>query len=121
MSSKINIAVLGLGYVGLPLMLALTKKFSVVGFDTSVKRIKDLRKGLDNTNESKPQELKKNVQSFTNSIGKIKDCNVFIITVPTPIKKNKAPDLKYINSACGLIGKILKKTSDKGSWNHMYM
>lgn len=109
MPSKISIAVLGLGYVGLPLMLALKKKFPVIGFDTSIKRIKDLKKGIDNTNESKLSDLKKSADSFTGSISKIKNCNVFIVTVPTPIKKNKVPDLKHIKSACVLIGKILKK------------
>lgn len=109
MSSKINIAVLGLGYVGLPLMLALSKKFSVVGFDTSHKRINELKRGVDNTNESKQSDLKENLNSFTSSVKKIKNCNVFIVTVPTPIKRNKSPDLKYLNGACSIIGKILKK------------
>tara|TARA_Y100001970_G_C14251143_1_gene871982 strand:- start:4281 stop:5564 length:1284 start_codon:yes stop_codon:yes gene_type:complete len=109
MSSKINIAVLGLGYVGLPLMLALSKKFSVVGFDTSQQRINELKKGEDKTNESKQSDLKENLDFFTSSVKKIKNCNVFIVTVPTPIKKNKSPDLKHINGACKIIGKILKK------------
>ena len=90
-------------------MLALKKKFPVIGFDTSIKRIKELKKGIDNTNESKLSDLKKSADSFTSSISKIKNCNVFIVTVPTPIKKNKVPDLKHIKSACVLIGKILKK------------
>ena len=109
MSSKINIAVLGLGYVGLPLMLALSKKFSVVGFDTSYQRINELKRGKDNTNESKQSDLKENLDFFTSSVKKIKNCNVFIVTVPTPIKKNKSPDLTHINGACKIIGKILKK------------
>jgi|TARA_B110000438_G_scaffold78615_1_gene78762 UDP-N-acetyl-D-galactosamine dehydrogenase len=109
MPSKINIAVLGLGYVGLPLMLALSKKFSVTGFDTSAKRIRDLKNGVDHTKESKPQELHKIKNLLTNSVSHIQDSNVFIVTVPTPINNNKTPDLRFINSACKIIGNILKK------------
>ena len=109
MPSKINIAVLGLGYVGLPLMLALSKKFSVTGFDTSAKRIRDLKNGVDHAKESKPQELHKIKNLLTNSVSHIQDSNVFIVTVPTPINNNKTPDLRFINSACKIIGNILKK------------
>ncbi len=92
MPSNLNIAVLGLGYVGLPLMLALSKKFQVIGYDISSKRIRDLKKGIDKTNESKSSDLEKNKNRFSNSIEKIRDCNVFIVTVPTPINKNKTPN-----------------------------
>ena len=109
MPSNLNIAVLGLGYVGLPLMLALSKKFQVIGYDISSKRIRDLKKGIDKTNESKSSDLEKNKNRFSNSIEKIRDCNVFIVTVPTPINKNKTPNLKYISGACEIVGKILKR------------
>ena len=109
MQQNLKIAVLGLGYVGLPLMLALSKKFKVIGFDTSLKRIRELKAGIDRTNESKLDDLKKNRNAFSNSIDNIKACNVYIITVPTPINKSKKPDLRYINSACKISGSLLKK------------
>jgi len=108
--SEASIAIVGLGYVGLPLAVEFGTKRKVIGFDTNEARIKELKKGLDNTLETTNQELKDAIYlSYTNSIKDIKDCNIFIITVPTPIDKNKQPNLSPLKDASEAIGSILKK------------
>ena len=108
--SETPIAVVGLGYVGLPLAVEFGAKRKVIGFDTNEVRITELNKGLDNTLETTNQELKDAIYlSYTNSIKDIKDCNIFIITVPTPIDKNKQPNLSPLKDASEAIGSILKK------------
>ena len=93
--SKTRIAVIGLGYVGYPLALELSKKYPVIGYDLDKDRIKELENGYDRTKETKIEEVTSfNQLSLTSSLNKIKDSNVYIITVPTPVKKNK-PDLSY--------------------------
>ena len=105
-----KICVIGLGYVGLPLALEFSKKFPVVGFDINNDRIIDLNKGIDNTNETKPLELKKATNIlFSSEATSLKDCNFFIITVPTPITKSKKPDLGPLLSASTLVAPFLKK------------
>ena len=104
------IAVVGLGYVGLPLAVEFGSKRKVIGFDTNEAIISELKKGLDNTLETTNQELKDAIYlSYTNSLKDIKDCKIFIITVPTPIDKNKQPDLSPLKDASKAIGSILKK------------
>ena len=108
--SETPIAVVGLGYVGLPLAVEFGAKRKVIGFDTNEVRITELKKGLDNTLETTNQELKDAIYlSYTNSIKDIKDCKIFIITVPTPIDKNKQPNLSPLKDASEAIGSILKK------------
>ena len=108
--SETPIAVVGLGYVGLPLAVEFGVKRKVIGFDTNEARIKELKKGLDNTLETTSQELKDAIYlSYTNSLKDIKDCKIFIITVPTPIDKNKQPNLSPLKDASEAIGSILKK------------
>ncbi len=108
--SEASIAIVGLGYVGLPLAVEFGTKRKVIGFDTNEARIKDLKKGLDNTLETTNQELKDAIYlSYTNSLKDIKDCKIFIITVPTPIDKNKQPNLSPLKDASEAIGSILKK------------
>ena len=110
MSNKI--CVIGLGYVGLPLAHAFSEKYEVVGFDISKWRIDELSSGYDRTLElSKKQvnEAIKNGMKFTLDIEIIKDCNIYIVTVPTPIDKNKRPDLTPLIKASETVGKILKK------------
>ena len=108
--SETPIAVVGLGYVGLPLAVEFGAKRKVIGFDTNEVRITELNKGLDNTLETTNKELKDAIYlSYTNSIKDIKDCNIFIITVPTPIDKNKQPNLSPLKDASEAIGSILKK------------
>ena len=108
--SEASIAIVGLGYVGLPLAVEFGTKRIVIGFDTNEARIKELKKGLDNTLETTNQELKDAIYlSYTNSLKDIKDCKIFIITVPTPIDKNKQPNLSPLKDASEAIGSILKK------------
>ena len=108
--SEASIAIVGLGYVGLPLAVEFGNKRKVIGFDSNAARIKELKKGLDNTLETTNQELKDAIYlSYTNSLKDIKDCKIFIITVPTPIDKNKQPNLSPLKDASEAIGSILKK------------
>ena len=105
-----QIAIIGLGYVGLPLAVEFGYKRSVIGFDINVSRINELKKGIDNTLETSSQELKNATHlSYTTSLKDLKDCKIFIITVPTPIDKHKKPDLRPLEKASAAIGSILKK------------
>ena len=105
-----KIALIGLGYVGLPLAVEFGKKRTVVGFDINQKRIDELKQGVDVTLETAKQELKDSVYlSYTTSLDDIKDCTIFIVTVPTPIDKHKRPDLTPLEKSSESVGKILKK------------
>lgn len=105
----IKLAVVGLGYVGLPLAVAFGKKRPVVGFDKSAKRIDELQSGQDHTLETEPEELKKaKFLHFTTEPEELRTCNCFIITVPTPIDKHKRPDLTPLIKASETVGKALK-------------
>ena len=88
MRKNTKICVVGLGYVGLPLALKLSKSFKTIGFDIDSKRISDLSKGIDLNSDLNSFNLNKKL-FFTNSINDIHDCNFYIITVPTPVKKKK--------------------------------
>ena len=105
-----KICVVGLGYVGLPLFLSLDKKFhDVKGFDIDKKRIFELKKGLDVNKEISKKDLKiRNKNNFTNKLSDIKKGNLYIFTLPTPIDKNKNPDLKILKKATIQISKLLK-------------
>lgn len=104
-----RIAVIGLGYVGLPLAVAFGEKRPVVGFDINTKRITELKKGEDFTREVSADELNEASQlSFTDSLDDIADCTVFIVTVPTPIDDYKTPDLTPLVKASESVGKVLK-------------
>lgn len=108
--SKIKIAIVGLGYVGLPLAVEFSKKFSVVGFDINTSRISELESGFDRTKEIGNDEILACTNlKFTNNSEKIANCNIYIITVPTPIDKFKKPDLTPLLSASKVIGSVLKK------------
>ena len=107
---SLKIGVIGLGYVGLPLATEFGKIQSVVGFDTNETRIDQLRSGIDITNEASIDDLKASPYlSFSNDIEELRDCNCYIVTVPTPIDRSKNPDLGPIRLASIMIGKILKK------------
>ena len=109
MSNK-KIALIGLGYVGLPLAVEFGKKRKVVGFDVDNNRINELRDGVDSTFETSSCELEAATNlSFTTNIEDIRDCNIFIVTVPTPIDINKKPDLTHLVKSSESIGLILKK------------
>ena len=106
------IGVIGLGYVGLPLAIEFSKKYKTYGFDINTKRVDELNKGLDTTNEADVENLTKQLNQgleIVSTIDSIKDCNIFIVTVPTPITSFKTPDLSFLESASKSLGKILKK------------
>ena len=106
---KIIPAVIGLGYVGLPIFLQVNKKFQSVGFDINAKRIKDLIDCHDTNNEFVSKELKiRNKSKFTRKINDLKKSNFFIVTVPTPVLNNKKPDLRPLKSACEILKKVIK-------------
>jgi len=107
-----KIAVIGLGYVGLPLAHAFSEKYKVVGFDIAQWRIDELRNGHDRTLELSDEQVKEaiaNGMEFTNQLDDIADCNTYIVTVPTPIDEHKRPDLTPLLKASESIGKVLKK------------
>jgi len=104
--SKYNIAIIGLGYVGLPLLIEFSKYFKTIGLDNNKSRIEELKKNIDINNE---QKIIKKKLEFTNNHKKIFDCNIYIITVPTPLFKNKKPDLSNLKNASKIISKYLKK------------
>ncbi|MEG6991768.1 Vi polysaccharide biosynthesis UDP-N-acetylglucosamine C-6 dehydrogenase TviB, partial [Pseudomonas aeruginosa] len=106
----LKVAVVGLGYVGLPLAVEFGKKRTVVGFDINQGRISELRQGIDSTLEVDAAELKEASElSFTFNLQDLQKCNVFIVTVPTPIDEHKQPDLTPLVKASESIGKVLKK------------
>jgi len=108
--SNKKIALIGLGYVGLPLAVEFGKKRVVVGFDINQPRINDLKNGVDSTLETTSEELKDAVHlSYTTNLEDIKDCEIFIVTVPTPIDKHKRPDLTPLEKSSEAVGSILKK------------
>ena len=108
--NRVNIAVIGQGYVGLPLAIEFGKKYPTIGFDINRSRIDELKKGVDHTNEASPEQLKSATElTFSANINDIKECNVYIVTVPTPIDEFKTPDLNPLRGASKMLGEILKK------------
>ncbi|WP_028485994.1 nucleotide sugar dehydrogenase [Thiomicrorhabdus chilensis] len=111
--SDYKIAVIGLGYVGLPLAVEFAKKYSTIGFDIAQWRVDELNQGHDRTLEVEDDYLAKVNKECgfksTASLDEIKDCNVYVVTVPTPIDKNKRPDLTPLIKASESVGKVLKK------------
>ena len=107
-----KIAVIGLGYVGLPLAAAFSEKYEVTGFDVNAARIEELKSGYDRTLELSSEQMKKAIENgmkFSLNLDDIKECNFFIVTVPTPIDKNKRPDLTPVVKATQSVAKVLKK------------
>jgi UDP-N-acetyl-D-galactosamine dehydrogenase len=102
-----KIAVIGLGYVGLPLAVEFAKKFPVAGYDISVPRITELRQGRDSSLEVEPTELAAVSMKFTDQLDDLRDCNVYIVTVPTPIDGYKTPDLRPLIAASRTVGKVI--------------
>jgi len=110
MLQNYKIAVVGLGYVGLPLALAFADKFPVVGFDINERRVLELQNGNDFSKEIERDAFTTNYPVlFTHNLAEILSCNVYIITVPTPVNQNKQPDLSFLLSASQSIGSVLKK------------
>ena len=105
-----KIAIIGLGYVGLPLAVAFGEKYQVIGFDINAERITNLKNGLDTTLQCTSQEIANASKLiFTHDLSQIKDCSIFIVTVPTPVTKDKQPDLHLLLTASKMIGEVLKK------------
>ena len=111
MGNNLNISIFGLGYVGLPLAIKLSNYFNVLGFDKNKQRIKELKKFLDKNSEVNSKELKKTKLKYSTNIKDLKNSNIFIVTVPTPVTKSNQPDLKPLLESCKDIGKIISKGS----------
>ena len=110
MSFNERIAIIGLGYVGLPLATEFAKKYKVIGYDVDMVRIKELKRGIDKTKEiSKKKFLLNKNLLFTNNYNHMKNSDFFILTVPTPITKNNKPDLSIIKKAAFTVAKVMKK------------
>ena len=107
-----NIAIIGLGYVGLPLAIEFSKKFKVIGFDLNKERIRELKNFYDHTNEVDESVLRelKNLK-FSHRKKDIKNNNIYIITVPTPVDRNNVPDLRPLKDASKMVGSFLKNNS----------
>lgn len=104
-----KIAVIGLGYVGLPLALHLAKHYKSVGFDIDLKKVQLLNSHVDVNDEGYEEELKKTALKISSSVADLKDCNFFIVGVPTPVDENNNPDLLPLRKACDTVGSVLKK------------
>src|SRR5690242_9381257 len=118
MSMQKKIAIIGLGYVGLPLAVEFAKKYSVVGFDINAKRISELKEGNDITLETDKNELINILKQENNGsnglcvsdkLSDISNANIYIVTVPTPVDKHKKPNLMPLYKASETVGKVLKK------------
>ena len=108
-----RIAVIGQGYVGLPLAIEFGKKYQTIGYDIDKNRIEELKNSFDKTREASVKQIKNSIKlSFSSDIDDLKECNIFIVTVPTPIDDFKTPDLKPLENATRTIGKNLLKKDD---------
>jgi UDP-N-acetyl-D-glucosamine/UDP-N-acetyl-D-galactosamine dehydrogenase len=108
--SEVKLAIIGLGYVGLPLAVEFGKKMDVLGFDINQNRVIELSGGMDSTLECSSEELAESTfLSYTAQVDDLKSCNVFVVTVPTPIDKNKNPDLTPLISASRMLGGVISK------------
>ena len=106
---EVKIAIIGLGYVGLPLAVEFGKRFPVVGFDINQRRILELREGKDLTLEVESSELLNlEMLSFSANLEDIQDCNIYIVTVPTPIDQYNQPDLGMLRSASKMLGSLIR-------------
>ena len=102
-----KIAVIGLGYVGLPLAFEFSKKYSTIGFDINEERVSELKSGIDNTLEIDIDTLSSTKLKFSSEIDNLKECNIYIIAVPTPINQDNSPNLKPLINATKMVGKLL--------------
>ena len=108
--SKVNICIIGLGYVGLPLAIALGKKFETIGYDNNHLRVRELKKKIDENHQIHKKEFQLSKKlNFSIDINDAKNCNIFIITLPTPVNKNKLPNLNIIKAGIHKILPLIKK------------
>jgi UDP-N-acetyl-D-galactosamine dehydrogenase len=105
----LRISVIGLGYVGLPLAVGLSRRFDTVGFDISAERIEELKSGIDRTGEVEQDELRASPMTLTARPSEMKGSDLFIVTVPTPVDDANRPDLSLVLSACETVGKVIAK------------
>ena len=108
-NKKKKLAVIGLGYVGLPIALEFAKKISVIGFDINAERIELMKKGRDPSKELEKEAFENCDIEFTNSLDKLREANFFIVAVPTPVDKHNVPDLVPVQKASNTMGKVVKK------------
>jgi len=108
-AKKAKLAVIGLGYVGLPIALEFARRISVIGFDINARRIEMMRAGIDPSKEVGAEDFKDRDIVFTNDIEVLREARFFIIAVPTPVDKYNVPDLKPLIGASGTVGKVLKR------------
>ncbi|MGP1394773.1 MAG: nucleotide sugar dehydrogenase [Inquilinaceae bacterium] len=108
MTKSPSIAVIGLGYVGLPLAVALSRHFSVIGYDIDLKRITDLSRGEDRTREVSAETLRTTTMKLTNAAGDIAGADILIVAVPTPVDRDNRPDLTLLLAACRTAGQAIR-------------
>ena len=106
-----RICIIGLGYVGLPLAIEFSKYYDVVGYDKNKNRIKELSKCYDNNNEKKISKKNLDKILFKNKKKDLTDCNIFIITLPTPVTKNNIPDLKDVIQGTQIVSKYISRNN----------
>ncbi len=109
MDKNSKIVVVGLGYVGLPLAVALARSYDVIGFDIDVARVKELEGGEDRTREVEPDRLKESTLVYSADTADIKTADVYIVTVPTPVAANNQPDLGAVRGASKIVGEVMAK------------
>lgn len=109
LNKEAKVALIGLGYVGLPIALAFAKKVKVIGFDINEDRVKLMKNGIDPSNELPASEFKNSDIEFTSKLEDLKKANFYIVAVPTPIDEHNLPDLKPLIAASTTVGKVLKK------------
>ncbi|HEY0297870.1 MAG TPA: nucleotide sugar dehydrogenase, partial [Arachidicoccus sp.] len=109
LNKETKLAVIGLGYVGLPIALAFAKKISVVGFDINAERVALMKKNIDPSNELSTKDFENSDIVFTNDLDVLKQAAFFVIAVPTPVNENNVPDLTPVIRASETMGKIIKK------------
>ena len=110
-----TIAIVGLGYVGLPLAAAFGKTIPTIGFDRDEARVVELRKGVDRNKEMTPQDLNVPRLTFTSEMSEMSAADVFIVAVPTPVDDQRKPDLEFLRSASSLVGHALKQRHERGA------
>ncbi len=106
---KAKLAIIGFGYVGLPIALEFARRISVIGFDISAKRIEMMKQGIDPSNELTKEEFKECDIVFTDSLEILREANFFIVAVPTPVDEHNVPDLTPVKKASETVGKVIKK------------
>jgi UDP-N-acetyl-D-glucosamine/UDP-N-acetyl-D-galactosamine dehydrogenase len=108
-NKEAKLAVIGLGYVGLPIALEFAKKIKVIGFDINDKRVEMMRNNIDPSNELEAKDFEGCDIHFTADLDELREANFFVVAVPTPIDESKEPDIKPLISASTTVGKVLKK------------